>query len=463
MTDIIKSHSRKIETVEDALALYTPTPAHIAGKIGLEVEMGLIKKTTSTPVLPKANEMISIQSMLEEFGFDAQLEASGVLEYASPAVPFSDVGKLIHQVHHELAIFEGAAQEHGFTRVPFCIVPTTTVSDALENKIFRERLDAALKAIPHIYNDEALKTPLLTAGVQASFSPKDMGELFAMTKRGYALTPLLLACMNSFSGFAENEAVRKDFHPRASYYDAHAQAGGIAESFLKSSTSDEFIKNHIDMVFNIPMVFAYNEDGSLLHAEKGKTLTFAKLVEMGLGTQSNFELAESFLYNDIKICNLPNSAGKRVEVRAADSGMHQPASVLLLTAALIPDGPTADKFETLLNQYGFIGHPPTDAPLLIEARRAVVHHKNFFMDVPFGTGLLRDFATNVAALLKEHYAQDMGVQKDLSKLVDILSTGNCDAKVLAKTHPTLKDVCTLLQNAMPPQQRRRLAQGFRPS
>jgi hypothetical protein len=453
MTDVVRNKNQLIYSPEEARALYTATPAEYRGKIGLEVEMALYKPGAAKPSIPAAHEMRAMAQELKYMGHDAQLEAAGVLEYASPPVPVTDVAKLIAQSKTDMALFEDAAAKRGYTRAPFCILPTTTTEEALANKVGRERLDASLATLAESYPPGTQNIPLLTTGVQTSFSPADQDEMFRMLRRGYALVPLLYAAMNSSSGFSCNEPERKDVQPRGKYYEAYGPSGGIAESFLKSSNAEEMIRNHIASVFDSPMFFCYDLDGKLVRPGKGESLTFRKLADKGLNTQSNYELAESFIYNDMKICNLRdaqgNVVGKRVEVRPADSGLHQPASVLLLTAALVPDGKTAEAFDALLKDYGLTGNPKTDAPALLAARKAAVEHGGKFMDVAFGTGRLMDFAADVAGLVSSHYANEKAVAPDVAKLCDILLTGNCDAKLHAATYKTLNDVTAELQKGKP--------------
>ena len=49
-----------------------------------------------------------------------------------------------------------------------------------------------------------------------------------------------------------------------------------------------------------------------------------ELKALGLNTRSNYDLAETFVYTDYKVCNIRNSEGKpigkRVEVRGFDAG-----------------------------------------------------------------------------------------------------------------------------------------------
>ncbi|MDE1151749.1 MAG: hypothetical protein PW788_04350 [Micavibrio sp.] len=451
MTDVIKGKDRLIGSEADALSLYGTAPEKYHGKVGLEVEMPLFKPGATRPQIPTANEMLQMHASLKAKGFDAQLEASGVLEYASPPVNVADAGKLAQIARKEMQAFEAEAEKHGYARAPFCILPTTSLDDALKNKVPRERLETSLAVIREAFHEDITQIPLLTTGVQTSFSPKNADEMFRMAVRGYAVTPLIIAAMNSSAGFSCNDNDRKDYHLRGKYYDLYGTSGGISPAFLKSSNAGEMIKNHISQVFDAPMYFAYDAEGSLMKSTKDNILTFRKLAAQGLNTQTNYELAESFLYNDIKICNLRDEAGavvgKRIEVRAADSGLHQPASTLLLTAAVVPDGKTADAFDRLLKDYGFTGNPKLDGPLLQEARDAAINHGGRFMDVKFGTGSLREFAADVASLVEAHYSRDKTVAPDVAKLCDVLLTGDCDAKVFAQTFPTLQSVANDLQRS----------------
>lgn len=461
MTDVVKTKNKRIHSVEEARALYTAPPKEFTGKAGLEVEMALFRPGAKTPDIPDAKTLMALHQRLKDKGHDAQLEAAGVLEYASPPAPLSDVATLAAKVKDDMAAFESAAAKEGFSRAPFCILPTTTVAQALENKISRERLEASLAVIAEVLDPALIRVPLLTTGVQTSFSPESMDELFRMTQRGYALTPLLIAAMNSTPGYVENDPVRITHHLRGGFYDAYGTSGGIAESFLKASDPESFIRNHVEAVFDAPMFFAYDAEGGLIRSTKDDVLTFRKLCARGLNTQSNFELAETFLYNDVKICNLRDAAGqvvgKRVEIRAADSGEHQPVSTLLLTTALIPDGATAQRFDALLKEYGFTGNPAQDAPLLKQARHDAIYHEGRFMDIPFGkdaqTGAprrLRDFAVDVAGLVAAHFEAEKSLAPDVSKLVDVLLTGDCDAKVFASHYRSLDDVRADLQKPRQP-------------
>lgn len=453
MTDVSKNNHRLISTPDQARGLYTKMPESFSGKIGLEVEMHLFVPQDKGPGIPSPVAMEGLRQALAARGHDAQLEATGVLEYASPPAPVAEVPALIARVGIDLAAFEAEALAAGYARAPFSLMPSMTVDDARARMGDRERLRVGIKAVQEIFPEGACRVPLLTTGVQASLSPRDVGEMHRMAMRAYALTPLLIAAMNSTSGFAEGR--KADHHPRGRFYEAYGASGGISRAFLESDTAEAFVDNHIREVFKAPMPFAYDAEERMKPSTAGDILTFERLVEKGLGTQANYELAESFLYHDVKICNLRGAdgqtLGKRIEVRAADSGLHQPASVLLLTAALIPDGPSATAFEDLLRDFGFSGLMPDDGKLLVEARAAAVDHGGKFMDVPFGrdpkTGQprrLMDLAAGVAAIVSAHY-KGQDVAAEVGTLVNILQSGDCDARRFASSFATPQEAEKYLQ------------------
>lgn len=447
MTDVQKNKQTKITGIEDALSLYAPPPAGYAGRIGVEVEMPLVDAQGK---IPNAYQMQAMQTKLKEKGYDAQLEPAGVVEYASPPFTLDETPKLLKAMKDGIADFEAAAAAGGFTRSPFSIVPTTTKEDALGNIVGRERLQASLKAMQEIFDENTLRLPLLTSSVQTSFSPEDADTMFRMMYRAYALSPLLMATTNSSSGFVVNEDKRIDAIPRAQYYLGYGDAGGISPAFLNAENGQELIRNHIEAVFNAPMHFAYDAEGGIILSTREEPLTFNKLAGQGLNSLSNYELAETFLYNDVKIANLRdadgNVVGKRMEVRGADSGFDQPAMALLMTAALVPDGKAADAFDALLKDYGFTGNPKQDAELFLASRKAAVEHNGRFMDVPFGTGTLRDFAADVAGILVTAWDGKVPA-KDMERLIDVLLTGETDAKKFASAFPRLEDAAAFLKTA----------------
>ncbi|MFN7114077.1 MAG: hypothetical protein ACK4PK_06925 [Alphaproteobacteria bacterium] len=464
MTDVQKNNTRLIASIDDARRLYAPPPSEFTGKMGVEVEMPLIDARRGKPEVPPAAEMEKLQAVLRKKGFDAQLEPAGVLEYASPATTpdAPAVSRLVNILREELATFTNTAEEAGFTRVPFSIVPTTTEQDALDKIVSRPRLQVSIGAMKEIFPSDTLRLPLLTSAVQVSFSPKNENEMFDMARRAYALTPLLMAACNTLSGYVAGEDEKLGILPRAQYYLGYGRAGGLSEAFLKAANGKEFIDGHIREVFDAPMHFAYDKDGNLFPASREKPITFAGLIAEGLNTQSNYELAETFLYNDIKICNLRDDAGnvvgKRMEVRGADSGIDQPVMAALLSAAIVPAGPQAKAFDALLADYGFTGNPANDAPLYKSARAAVVGHGGKFMDVDFGkdpqTGAarsLRDFAADVANIVATRYENQPELAADVSRLVNVLLTGDCDAKLFSQKFDTLKDASDYMLTQAKPQ------------
>lgn len=454
MTQVSNTETSKILSFEDAAALYAPPPAEMTGKMGIEHEMFLLQ---SKRKMVGPRKMTALQNILKTRGLDAQLEAASVLEYAGPAFALTDIPALLRHARDEISQFRLAANQIGCRHVPLPLLPHATLAYAKSKMNDRPRLQTGIAALSQVSPHGAVAIALLTAGTQVSFSPSDNDQLFRMVFRGYALTPLILAAMNGDIGFSENEVLRKNHHIRANAYSAYGNAGGISQAFLNARDGDSFIKNHYDEVIHTPMYFAYAPNGALSPSTSEHVHRFAEL-PVHMKTRSNYELAESFMYHDIKVCNLRDQTGhvvgKRLEVRGADSGLHQDQTMPLLTAALIPDGPTANKFAALLGEFGFTGNPADDANLLCEARYNAVYHRGKFMNVAFGRHPrtrepkhLMDFAAQVATLLENHYApqaSDPHVRMALSKLTRLLRTGQSDAARYAASINSLEEAKRVL-------------------
>lgn len=443
MTDVQKNNSRKISTYEEARALYAAPPASMANRVGLEVEMGVFTLDGREVVIPGPDKMLELQDALKSKGHDAQLEAAGVLEYASPAAPVENFGRLLPILQNDLYQFREEIARQGLALSPYAILPTTSREEALDKMASRERLVTSINAMKEIFPPATIEIPLLTTGVQASFSPASADAMFAMMRRAYILTPLLIAFSNSHAGFVGNDETPIDKNYRMDLYSGYGRAGGISQAFFAATNGKTLIDAHIAQVFMAPMHFAYGRDGELISASAEKPITFAGLIEQGLNTQSNYELAESFLYNDIKICNLRDekgqTVGKRIEVRAMDAGPSDQASrALLLTASVVPSGPMADNFEALAARYGFEGSPADMADLLRSSRHAAIHHKGNFTDIPFGTGRMLDFMRELADLLAAGHRQRNDINPgDTAALCTKLRVGLCQAEATAKAYSSL--------------------------
>jgi hypothetical protein len=436
MTDTPNNDQQIISSFADVQSLYASIPSDCAGKIGIEVERHVIKVLESGYEMAGAAALMSLQKRLRKEGYNAQLEAAGVLEYASPAVSLNEFPNLLPQIDNALEAFRKAAEDFGLRHAIVSVLPTATFDEAFSKMVARPRLQVGIQSLAQVSPHGAIAIPLLTAGVQVSFSPKDPDQMFRMARRAYALTPLLMAVMNSDTGYSENDAVKKPHHLRGHYYSDYGTSGGISEAFLRAHDGDSLIKNHYEEVIHALMYFAYNEKGELIPSTPSNKMTFASLPH-AMKTRANYETAESFLYHDVKICNLRNKngvvLGKRLEVRAADSGAHQALTTPLLTAALIPDGITADLFDMLLSSYGFTGDVEQDKSLYLEGRKNAVYHGGAYMDVEFGRDpqsgkplRLLDFAFEVSDLIDGHYLScpiSPVVDNALNKLHTILMTG----------------------------------------
>lgn len=189
----------------------------------------------------------------------------------------------------------------------------------------------------------------------------------------------------------------------------------------------------------------YDENAKLTRVPSGDWgVTFNTLKEKGLNTRSNYFLAQSVLWPDVKIAALKDDAGNvynhRYEARMFGVGLHQHQTALIITAALAMHDDFATRIDDLLARYGFDMHVPSQTlALLHDAYANARAHNGKFFDIAYGTGRMQDFARDFAAHL-EDIADDLGLDEELQPILDICHSGCTDGKINRILFPTLKDI-----------------------
>ena len=183
--------------------------------------------------------------------------------------------------------------------------------------------------------------------------------------------------------------------------------------------------------------------GNLIGLPSGTWTSFRALKEQGLNTASNYYLAQSVLWPDVKIAALRaengDVYGHRYEARMFGVGAHQHQSAFLITNALAFHDELALRVDELLERFGFDQARPEEShALLLKAYEAARNHGGNFMNIPFGSGNMRDFARGFADLI-EIIGDDWDVEEEIQPLLSICRTGCTDAKVNRILFPTLTD------------------------
>ena len=224
--------------------------------------------------------------------------------------------------------------------------------------------------------------------------------------------------------------------------------------FLQHKPGEEFISSHINHVMNNPLFMYYNREGTLTGVPSGDwSVTFNSLKERGLNTASNYYLAQSLLWPDVKIAGLKddqdNVYGHRYEPRMFGVGIHQHQSAYLVVSALAFHDKFAEAVDELLARYGFDCNYLQQTHVRIDKAYSLArNHGGRFFNIPYGKGTMADFAKEFADLYEE-MAEDIGMQDVASAFATICRTGYTDTKVNRILFPTLRAALSQQRNYDP--------------
>lgn len=438
MTDIRKDNTALIHSIEDVLALYAGNalPAE-KQTIGMETEISLYRRLPDgTLAGATAKECFDLLAPLREQGQAPQLEMASALEYASPAFRVTELARMNRQVAEDYAVFLDAIAAAGL-HTGSAQLPFATLASARKNLVDRERARGLVEGMRRFKHESFLKVTLLCASTQVSVSYADSDDLYRTLATGYALSPVIFALFANHPAFIEGGRDVRGEHPRATWYGYFGEVGGIPASFLDAADGDDFIRRHAGQVFTNEMLFYYDADGEVVWPEK--PLPFAALAEIGLNTRSNYDLSESFLYHDLKVCNIRDEngvpTGKRVEFRGFDGGAVSTLSAHAFTGLLLRDAESRDQLQGLLLAYGMTPDCEDFRDNLISSRYAAARHNGYFMDVRYGRGRLDGFCQELAALLLRTAERNPEAASTLHPLIEIARTGKSLAQVTAEATP----------------------------
>jgi hypothetical protein len=438
MTDVRKDDLTRINSIEDVIPLYRGNGLAAEKQyIGFETEIYLYKKgEDGAPVAASPADCARLLQTLKDRGQQPQLEMASAVEYASPAFRVSEVPQLVREIEDAWRVYQAAIQDEGLTASNGALLPFVTLQSAEENLVDRDRARGLVKGMALFKDPAFLKVTLLCTSTQISLSYKDPADLHDLLTTGYALQAPLYALFANHPAYIEGKDEKLAVHPRAAFYEAFGDQGGIPQSLLTAKDGDDFIRKHAKQVFETPLLFYYDHGQNLVWPEK--PVTFEELKDIGLNTRSNYDLAESFIYTDLKVCNIRDEegrpTGKRVEVRGLDAGETGALAGVPFVHALLRDPQARDEVKGLLSQYGLTPDHEDWQQRALEARHAAAHHGGKFLDVPFGItaegapGSLKDFSRGLGNILARYAARNPGVAAALSPVIDICNSGVSQAQ-----------------------------------
>jgi gamma-glutamylcysteine synthetase len=444
MTEVKARNNEFIRTPADAEKLYKGNGQPEEDQcMGFETEIFLYSNSAGAPRGASAQECSRLLKLLELRGEKPQLEMASAVELASNPHRVGNIGKLTGEIASSYAIYKQGIADTGLLPAEGALLPFTTLESARGNLVDRDRARGLVSGMEKFKAPEFLKVTLLCTSTQVSLSYGDTDDLLDMARTAYALGPAITGIFANHPHFIEGNPVPVNTHPRAAFYEAFGTSGGIPESFLTAKDGDDFIKKHVQHVHETEMLFYYDHDNKTVWPEK--PVAYKDLEKSGLNTRSNYDLAESFIYTDVKLCSIRdaegNATGKRIELRGFDAGEPGVQGAAPFAHAVLRDPVANEQVRGLLMEYGFDPDSDGYAERLKKARHDAAFHGGKFLDVPFGVkpdgteGSLKDFAQGLGQVLKLYARRHPETATALEAVIEVCETGVPLAQKIAEATP----------------------------
>ncbi len=454
MSEVNANDLGEINTVADVYDLYLGSGDN--AKAGIEIELSFFKPDTKDldVMSLSQNKVLKNCAMaaLPDEDWVHNEPTSELLEVASKADTFENAKSVIEDTNKKIKILSDKALGLGLKRSYFQELPERTADDLLSRIVDVERY----KVMYAPYREDMKKCVQYFAvckSNQVSVSHKDPAHLLSNVKRLYILAPFLFLLTDNSTGFSEGKAFKGQAPMTLRHEGLLEGRGGVLPYVFTADTGEELIENHIHHVMNNPLFMYYDRDGGLNRVPSGDWgVTFNTLKERGLNIASNYYLAQSLLWPDVKIATLKDSDGAvfghRYEARMFGVGIHQHQTAFLITTALAFHPTFADDVDELLMKYGFGSDKEQSYARTLEAYAAARQHNGKFFDIAFGTGNMATFAREFANLI-EPVLEEVGLYDEGQALLNICRSGCTDAKVNRVMFPTLSDVLAFQKNYDP--------------
>jgi hypothetical protein len=458
MTDVRNDDLTRINSIHDVVPLYRGNGQKPEQQyIGFETEIYLYRKgTDGKPAAATSQECSDLIGKLKERGHTPQLEMASAVEYASRPFRVTETAQLNAEITQAWKDYTQVIRENGLTPSDAALLPFTTLDSAKENLVDRDRARGLVKGMGRFKAPEFLKVTLLCTSTQVSLSYKDPDDLRDLLATGYALNGAIYGLFSNYPAYAEGkEHQRLNTNPRAAFYEAFGKDGGIPDSILTAKDGEDFIRKHAEQVFKTEMLFYYDQQQNLVWPET--PVRFEDLKDLGLNTRSNYDLAETFVYTDFKVCNIRDDqgrpTGKRIEARGFDAGELGALAAVPFTHAVLRDPDSRDAVKGLLADYGLLPDQDGWQQRLQLGRYNVAHHRGKYLDVAYGTkpdgtdGNLKEFCRDLGTILKAYVARNPAHAASLAPVIDICETGLTVAEKKARAAPTYAAANALLFSA----------------
>lgn len=470
MTEVRNDNRTLINSIDDVIPFYTGNGNTLDQQyIGFETEIGVYKQDKDNrPVGTTTEDTAQLLKYLKDRGYHAQLEMASAVEYASPPFRLTKIAQAVKEVADSWSDYNAAIRAQGFVANDASFFPFATLKSAEENLVDRDRARGLVKGMKLHKPEEFLKITLLATSTQVSLSYSSPADLYDLLATGYALQAPIFALFGNYPAFIEGSDKRIDFNPRAAFYEAFGDQGGVPRSLLDAKDGDDFIRRHAQQVLQNQLLYYYDHDGSIVWPEK--PVTFLELKELGLNTRSNYDLSESFIYSDLKVTNIRDEdgqpIGKRVEVRGLDAGETAVRSGLPFIHAALRDPEASTQVKALLAEYGLTPGQDGWQQRVVDARHNAAFHAGKYLDVPFGTrpdgtpGNLKAFSRELADILKLYAQRNPAVADAIQPVIAIAESGLTQAEQKSRTTLSYEHANQLLLKSSNDNPRPAHAAGF---
>jgi len=465
MSNVDKRKSEIVSNLYSLVSYYQGTgePVHDL-KMGAELETPYFKIIDGQPVMMSPQESAAILQKYVDGGDKAsyevegvrqeefiegaslvaaegvtgckQLELCGVLENSTQA--FSRQ-RLAHLLAHENQSFQRQqelAASIGLRMCPFSYLPTATLEDCDQNVVPRERLISEWNKFMSIPNHPGQKTMGLSCSSQVSVSYTDLDMLKQIYMRAAYLSPLFYALSANAPGFIGGEKVSKGaYSPRAAWWaehNQHSERAALPPFLREDLEAGEVIERWMKYASSAEMIFYFGENGEPVFSDNRSFSDFMT-EDSDLATKTNYELAESLMWPDVKICNSPQ--GKRIESRAWDGGSWQNIANIIVSAAVFLDEDAGRKVDQLIANIGVAKDE------LFDARLAVADQG---LQTAFGSGRLKDMTLPLFRIVEQSLGNQIP-QDYLQGLKYVCETGNTDSLVAQEIIRTKEDLVDFLK------------------
>ena len=455
MSEVNAADRTEIKSTDDIIGLYAGSGDQ--AKAGIEVELAFFdaQQPDQPPMSLARNAELKEAALGAMTGDDwvHNEPTSELLEVASVADSFTNMKTVLDDTNHKIQLLTKTALEQGLKRSYFQELPERTADDLLSRIVDVERYQVMYAP----YREDMTKCVQYFAvckSNQVSISPYNMDHMLENVRRLYILAPFLFLLTDNSSGFNEGKPFANHIGMSMRHEGLDQGRGGVPPYVFAAASGEELIANHIDHVFNNPLFMYYDLDGNLIKVPSGDwTVTFNALREKGLNTASNYNLAQSLLWPDVKIAGLRDKDGAvyghRYEARMFGVGIHQHQSAFIITSMLAFHADFAAAVDELLARYGFGNDDlPETYNLTMHAYDYARNHGGKFFNIRYGSGSMKAFAKEFADIL-DRYIDDVNLRKEAQPIMTICKSGCTDGKVNRSLFPTLQDILDQQKNYDP--------------